>query len=347
MPQPALSLTIIITIPALSQTMEPPPLKLVIVHGPRQGESLEFRPGSRIRIGRIVRGNNLPIKDAGISSNHLSIDSESSSSSFGSGSGKWTIRDLDSSNGTLLNGIELQPNTPHDLSDGDSITIGEFTSILVNFKNDESRLRRNPRRRAAEKEPVAENRGRKVRVLRSEEEEEAAEESEKEKPVRQMNTRRTRSARIVHGSENVEVAEKKLVPVRQMSTRRTQSAKAVALESTLENIPENSEAECAEVEVKGKTRRAGTRRTRNLGEEPLEKVEETNLEDAAENVVVDDDDDDDNEGFDLETRSFGEWIDYLEVHLPKQIIDATEEMIEGMKRKAERVCEYMLEHRGM
>ena len=324
--------------------MEPPPLKLVIVHGPRQGESLEFRPGSRIRIGRIVRGNNLPIKDASISSYHLSIDSESSSSSLGSGSGKWTIRDLDSSNGTLLNGIELQPNTPHDLSDGDSITIGEFTSILVNFNNDESRLRRNPRRRAAEKEPVAENRGRKVRVLRSEEEEEAAEESEKEKPVRQMSTRRTRSARIVHGSENVEVAEKKLVPVRQMSTRRTRSAKAVALDSMLENIPENSEAECAEVEVMGKRRQAGTR---NLGEEPLEKVEETNLEDAAENVVVDDDDDDDKEGFDLETRSFGEWIDYLEVHLPKQIIDATEEMIEVMKRKAERVCEYMLEHRGM
>ncbi|XP_075646574.1 FHA domain-containing protein At4g14490 [Castanea sativa] len=291
--------------------MDPPPLKLVIVHGPRQGESLEFRPGSRIRIGRIVRGNNLSIKDAGISSNHLSIDSESSSSSssFGSGSGKWTIRDLDSSNGTLLNGIELQPNTPHDLSDGDSITIGEFTSILVNFNNDESRLRRNPRRRAAEKEPVAEKRGRNVRVLESEEEEEEAEESEKEKPVRQMSTRRTRSARNVRGSENVEAVEKKLVPVRQRSTRRTQSAKAVALDSMLENIPENSEAE---------------------------------------NVVVDDDDDDDDkEGFDLETRTFGEWIDYLEMHLPKQIIDATEEMIEGMKRKAERVCEYMLEQRNV
>ncbi|XP_023894623.2 FHA domain-containing protein At4g14490 [Quercus suber] len=321
--------------------MEPPPLKLVIVHGPRQGESLEFRPGSRIRIGRIVRGNNLPIKDAGISSNHLSIDTESSSSSsFGSGSGKWTIRDLDSSNGTLLNGIELEPNTPHDLSDGDLIAIGEFTSILVNFNNDENRLRRNPRRRAAEKEPVAENRGRRVRVLKSEEEE--AKESEKEKPVRQMSTRRTRSARNVHGSENVEVAEKKPVPVRQMSTRRTRSAKAVSLDSMLENIPENSEAECAEVEIKRKRRRAGTR---NLGEEPLEKVVETNLEEAAENVV--DDDDDDKEGFDLETRTFGEWIEYLEVHLPKQIIDATEEMIEGMKRKAERVCEYMLEHRGM
>ena len=59
-----------------------------------------------------------------------------------------------------------------------------------------------------------------------------------------------------------------------------------------------------------------------MGEEPLEKVEETNLEDAAKNVVVVDDDKVGseggcgvNEGFDLEKRSLKEWIDYLEVHL--------------------------------
>ena len=51
-------------------------------------------------------------------------------------------------------------------------------------------------------------------------------------------------------------------------------------------------------------------------------MEETNLEDAAKNVVVDDDDKVGsvggcgvNEGFDLEKRSLKEWIDYLEVHL--------------------------------
>ena len=32
----------------------------------------------------------------------------------------------------------MKPNTPHDLSDGDLIIIGEFTSILVNFNNNES-----------------------------------------------------------------------------------------------------------------------------------------------------------------------------------------------------------------
>ena len=82
---------------------------------------------------------NLPIKDSGISSNHLSIDYSS-----GSGSPKWILRDLDSSNDTILNGTKLQPNTPHDLSDGDSIKISGYTSILVNIisSHGESQLRR-------------------------------------------------------------------------------------------------------------------------------------------------------------------------------------------------------------
>ncbi|KAB1219982.1 hypothetical protein CJ030_MR3G020089 [Morella rubra] len=137
--------------------MELPSLKLVMVQGPLKGETLEFRLGSTIRIGRLVRGNTVPIKDDGISSKHLSIESSSS------GPGKWILRDLDSSNGTLLNTTKLLPDTPYDLRGGDSIKIGEYTSILVKIdSHEESQLRRNPRRRAPEKEmlePVAENRG--------------------------------------------------------------------------------------------------------------------------------------------------------------------------------------------
>ncbi|KAL0744648.1 hypothetical protein Bca4012_086161 [Brassica carinata] len=47
--------------------MVPPLLKLLFVQGPRDGESLEYKPGSTIRIGRIVRGNEITVKDAGVS----------------------------------------------------------------------------------------------------------------------------------------------------------------------------------------------------------------------------------------------------------------------------------------
>ncbi|KAK9713681.1 hypothetical protein RND81_06G044000 [Saponaria officinalis] len=66
-------------------------LKLISEKGPRSGETLEFNSRSTIRLGRVVRGNNLTVKDPGISSKHLSIE-------FDSNLGKWVITDLDSSN---------------------------------------------------------------------------------------------------------------------------------------------------------------------------------------------------------------------------------------------------------
>ncbi|XP_057476528.1 FHA domain-containing protein At4g14490-like [Actinidia eriantha] len=137
-------------------------LKLIMEKGPKEGENLEFRPGSVIRIGRVVRGNTLVIKDAGVSSKHLTIESRP---------GQWVVTDLDSSNGTVLNGSQLQPLTPSVLSDGDVIKFGEFTSIKVKIEvhGGDSRLRRNPNRGTAKEEEsggevvVAENRSRRGR----------------------------------------------------------------------------------------------------------------------------------------------------------------------------------------
>lgn len=42
-----------------------------------------------------------------------------------------------------------------------------------------------------------------------------------------------------------------------------------------------------------------------------------------------------------EKMSLGEWFNYLEVNLPKQIMDAIEEMIMHMKQKAEKIHEFI------
>jgi len=45
---------------------------------------------------------------------------------------------------------------------------------------------------------------------------------------------------------------------------------------------------------------------------------------------------------DLEKISLGEWFDFLEVYLPKQIHDETEEIIDSMRQKAEGLCDYVI-----
>ncbi|KAL3634515.1 hypothetical protein CASFOL_021569 [Castilleja foliolosa] len=128
-----------------------PPLQLIMEKGPLSGQSNDFRPGNRVRIGRVVRGNTLAIKDAGISTKHLIIQAEPASD----GRRHWTIADLGSSNGTFLNGERLEPSEPAALSDGDIIIIGELTSIKVRFEDSASEaevsktnVRRNARRGA-------------------------------------------------------------------------------------------------------------------------------------------------------------------------------------------------------
>ncbi|XP_048420040.1 FHA domain-containing protein At4g14490-like [Pyrus x bretschneideri] len=137
-----------------------------MVQGPRKGKTLEFIPGSKVRIGRVVWGNNLPIKDSDISFKHLSIESES---------GKWVLQYLDSSNRTVLNGSDIPPNTPVDFTNGNEIKIGEYTFVEVRITNyEESRLRWNPRRLATVVEAIAvlvsESRGRRGRVAKENDE---------------------------------------------------------------------------------------------------------------------------------------------------------------------------------
>ncbi|KAK7395670.1 hypothetical protein VNO78_16235 [Psophocarpus tetragonolobus] len=122
---------------------EAPTLQLQILKGPREGETLDFKPRTAVRIGRVVKGNNLPIKDAGISTKHLTIVTDSS---------RWILRDLASSNGTVLDGSEIHPRSAFTLNHDSIIKIGESTSIRVVFvrtqQHNSLQPRRNPARRA-------------------------------------------------------------------------------------------------------------------------------------------------------------------------------------------------------
>ncbi|KAL2529097.1 FHA domain-containing protein [Forsythia ovata] len=134
-----------------------PTLKLIVEKGPLSGQSFCFGPGSRVQIGRVVRGNSISIKDAGISSKHVliqfgpNLDSDTAPNCC-----QWTITDLASSNGTILNDTQLEPSEPSVLSDGDVVKICELTSIIVKFdvtgckgEDNIGKTRRNPRRGAA------------------------------------------------------------------------------------------------------------------------------------------------------------------------------------------------------
>ncbi|XP_078427960.1 uncharacterized protein LOC144700412 [Wolffia australiana] len=125
-----------------------PTLTLVVEKGPRNGDSVECRWGGRVKIGRVVKGNTFPIKDPSISQAHVAI--AGGNPSLGR---VWTITDLGSSNGTFLNGAFLEPSVPALLHTGDTIKIGERTTIRVEIADsaqliseDVGRARTRPRR---------------------------------------------------------------------------------------------------------------------------------------------------------------------------------------------------------
>ncbi|KAJ8755143.1 hypothetical protein K2173_018941 [Erythroxylum novogranatense] len=344
--------------------METASLTLVIVQGPRAGEIFEFRPGSTARIGRIVRGNNLTIKDDGISSKHLTI---------GSDCGRWTLQDLDSSNGTSLNSISLPPFKPFHLGDGDIIKLGESTSILVKIAA-ASQLRRNPRRRVNER----------TKTLETEKKSEMVEGLLEVSAAPNPRRGRPRRARVLTE-----------IPETEGEAAHPSNSKGVAGNRALKSedcgILENLCTDAVELGVEQKKTRGGGRRRKNAQENNVKEestheidvglnsqeeairgnsiavfdsgnqevdIEVIHVQEEAEKLSLEDNCGHTlNEAADvkqskdlhkgqeipnLEKMSLGEWFDFIEVHLPKQIVDATEEIIEGMRVKAQRVGEYIV-----
>ncbi|KAK2647220.1 hypothetical protein Ddye_022415 [Dipteronia dyeriana] len=448
-----------------------PGLQLIIVKGPRSGETLEFKPGSTIRIGRIKRGNTFSISEDGISTKHLLIESKS---------GKWTIEDLDSSNGTILNTTDLSPNSPVDLHDNDNFKIGEETSITVKFTaavQEESVLRRNPRRQVkasvtsaqTKNEELVENLEVKCEAVKNEGivtrkgrgRGKILQEMPPESGLLQVESNGNLKLEQVASGGDVEgeKSEMKCEEVMEKSSNMTgrgrgrgrgrsrgrgrgrgrgrrRNSPEIPLESSQVDVENNEKLrseevvggrdveDTVEIEVNRDVAESSEKAEDNVvnrgviesGDQVEERVEidvnrdvGESSEKAEDNVVnrgvkgsggrdVEDtveievnrdvaessdkaaEDNVVNRGVresgdqvqeraeidvnrdvgensntagvkvgsdvqenvpDLEKMTLGEWFDYMEVYLPKQITEATEEMIEGMKRKAERLHEYM------
>ncbi|PNT68472.1 hypothetical protein BRADI_3g40970v3 [Brachypodium distachyon] len=135
----------------------PPVLTLTVEKGPREGETRQCRAGAALRVGLVVSGNDLAVRDAGTSQRHLAIEFLPPPPAA-----RWAVSDLGSSNGTLLNGAPLVPSVPAPLSHGDLISLGESTVLAVSIASDSDMNPAGPRRSsrlaaagvAAEERPI-------------------------------------------------------------------------------------------------------------------------------------------------------------------------------------------------
>lgn len=348
-------------------------LRLEILQGPRQGETLDFKPGSAVRIGRVVKGNTLPIKDPGISSKHLSILNES---------GKWMLRDLDSSNGTVLDTSHIPPNTPIALHHDSTIKIGEFTSIHVIFLPSQQQQhalppRRNPTRRGranpapapvpAPSQPVkrrGRENGRGVKdgdksQVQSVDENEASVvdvESEWVDPPARVTRKSHRGRSVVKESsiDNLILAEK--VEEHKDTWNPSLVVVSVSSDDGLDN-PVVEEPKKGRRTRNSKNTRGVTAKTGNVekktkmvvaGERELDEDGEDRNggKEACDWKEKGNSNEDDRNWPDLNKMTLGEWLDFLEVHFPKQIIDETEKMFDSMTQTAERLLEYIAERQG-
>lgn len=394
-----------------------PALRLVIEKGPSEGRIYDFIPrsGFEIKIGRVVRGNNLAIKDEGISSKHALIRFDSQS---GGPDGFWAISDLGSSNGTFLNKRELDPFTPVAISDGDVIKIGELTSIVVKLEDvrvevEKGNVGRNPRRKcrnlevtdstnelrlgkdneskgnvrgrnrkgkaalgenevaqvkginevelvrskrvtrsAATKENGVEieNLGRRTPPRRNGRKKEGNEVGGKEKEIKRSMKRDHHNLEILTGNKLQNSGEVEMaLPIEEKGGENLSSKRAtknLSKDPDIESLGENEEPKSK--------RRKGTRGRNNSGMKTLTEKEDTGevgtevLEEIREECGTADGLAEENDGIevDLEKITLGEWFDFLDVHLPKQIIDVTEGMILDMKQKAARFHDFLLQQKN-
>lgn len=93
-----------------------------IVSLPEAGDTTFELTDPLITVGRISE-NSLQIEDASVSSRHAQLTLDES--------GDYILQDIGSTNGSSLNGKDLEPETDHKLQDGDRIVFGKIEVAYV------------------------------------------------------------------------------------------------------------------------------------------------------------------------------------------------------------------------
>lgn len=94
------------------------PKTLVVTSGPKKGTTLELLSGNQLTIGR-SKDSDLFLRDDGISSHHARLIMWDD---------QWMIQDLDSTNGTFIDGNRV--NVPTPIGVKSSISLGSTTFEL-------------------------------------------------------------------------------------------------------------------------------------------------------------------------------------------------------------------------
>lgn len=106
--------------------MEKLPLTLCMERGPKEGQEFDGTHLKRVNIGR-TRTSNYPIKDPTVSQKHAVIEWKLQ---------HWTLVDVGSSNGTAVNGTNLEANEPVQIKNGDVIRFGDAILVRVQIEDD-------------------------------------------------------------------------------------------------------------------------------------------------------------------------------------------------------------------
>ena len=117
--------------PAAEETPEQAPVEAVARLVSKDGAySFGIHDGTNT-IGRREADNDIVIPDPYCSGRHADI-------AFAGG--KFIVTDVGSTNGTYVNGVKLEANEPHELADGDEITLGRTVFAIEESKTDSEHI---------------------------------------------------------------------------------------------------------------------------------------------------------------------------------------------------------------